>query len=121
RFMGEEKTFKALFCEIHRCPPEKFARRLFWAGLHRRALPFAKLLMLIKPRFFALDFQLVEEAGSSVAVDEFVSSINCFREDCKVEGSFLHEDLQLRISGKRLLDVYKRTKKKAYGAHTRTS
>ena len=110
---AEARPFKTVFCEVYRCSPEKFARRLFWMSLHRRALPFAPFFLLVRPSFFRLDLQLMEEIGLADSHNEFMSAINGFRQDCQDKRRFVHDDLGLRISGRRLLAVIKKTKQKA--------
>jgi hypothetical protein len=110
----ERQPFKTLYCSIYQCPPEAFKRRLFWRCLHRRALPFAKLLMLIRPRFFRLDLDFIEEAGNAESFEEMVRVINGFRQDCQTSRRFVHDDLSIRMSGTRLLNVFKKTRQKAH-------
>ena len=110
----ERQPFKSLYCAIYQCSPETFSRRLFWRCLHRRALPFAKFLMLIRPRFFRLDLEFLEEAGNAESFEELVRAINGFRQDCQTTPRFIHDDLSIRISGTRLLSVFKKTRLKAH-------
>ncbi len=103
---GIRPTFKTRACEVFRWPPEQFSRRLFWLCLHRRALPFAKPILLVKPSFFALDFALLDEVAEINDANELVQDINSFRDDCRMKYRFCHETLRLRISGRRLMALY---------------
>jgi hypothetical protein len=82
--------------------------------LHRRALPFAPFILLVKSGFFRLDFALMEEIGNADSNQEFMSAINGFRQDCRDKPKMLHDDLGFRISGRRLLTVIKKTKHQAH-------
>ena len=110
------KTFRALYCEVYRCRPEDFTRKMLWRSLHLRALPLALLIRMVRPRFFNLDLQLLEEVGNAEGPKDFLAAINGFRQDCQTNNGFLHEDMRIRVSGKRLLSVFKKTKLKAQAA-----
>jgi hypothetical protein len=112
----QAKTFKTLYCEVFRCRSEQFVQKLLWRSLHLRALPVALILKLIRPRFFRLDIQLIEEIGEAQGAMDVMAAINGFRQDCRSNNSFQHEDMRVRISGKRLLSVFKKTRLKAQAA-----
>ena len=104
------RTFQALFCEAYRCRPEKARQRLFWLSLHRHAWPLALLILWLRPRFFAWDFQLLDEAAEAADISELVAALNGFRQDCSAKRGFFHDDLRIRISGRRLMSVFKKAK-----------
>lgn len=83
---------------------------MFWLGLHRRAWPLAALILRVRPRFFELDFQLLEEAAQAEDMNELVAALNGYRQDCGAKRRFIHDDLRIRISGKRLMAVFKKAK-----------
>ncbi len=103
-------TFQSMFCEAYHCTPEKFKRRLFWLSIHRRAWPVAGLIKLLRPRFFHWDEQLLDEAASASNINELVMAINGYLQDCATNRRFFHDDLRLRLSGKRLISVFKKLK-----------
>ena len=105
---AERRVFKTRACEVFGWPPEQFSHRLFWLCLHRRALPLAKLILLIRPSFFTLDFALLDEVAAISDTSELVQAINSFRDDCRMRYHFCHETLRLRISGRRLMAFYGR-------------
>jgi len=83
---------------------------MFWLSLHRRAWPLAVLIRWVRPRFFELDFQLLEEAAQAEDMNQLVAALNGYRQDCGAKRRFLHDDLRIRISGKRLMAVFKKAK-----------
>jgi hypothetical protein len=103
-------SFQSMFCEAFHCTPEKAKQRMFWLSLHRRAWPIAGFLKLFRPRFFSLDYQLLDEAASAANINELVMAINGYLQDCAATRRFVHDDLRLRISGKRLISVFKKAK-----------
>jgi hypothetical protein len=104
------QTFQALFCEAYRCRPDNARRRMFWLSLHRRAWPLAVLIMRLRPRFFEWDLQLLDEAAQACDINELVAALNGFRQECSAKHSFIHDDLRIRISGKRLISVFNKAK-----------
>ena len=101
-------TLRAIFCEIHRCRPEEFANKVFWLSVHRRALPFVGLIKLLWPTFFKSDYELIEDAGDAIRVNENLLAVNNYRNDCQRERRFFHDQLRLRISGRLLYAVFAR-------------
>ena len=101
-------------CDLEGCSPESALRRLFWRSLHRRASAFAGLLLLLRPRFFLLDRELAEEAGNATSIGELLLAINGYRQDCAARHGFLHDDLRIRISGKRMISLFRHTKQLAH-------
>jgi hypothetical protein len=101
------KTFQERFCERYQCPREQFVPRVFWRCLHRRALALAWLVRRIKPGFFAADFELVSELPTVRDMPELLSLIQRYREDCWMRRNFLHERLRIRISGHRVITLFK--------------
>lgn len=114
-------TFESLFCEAYHCAPQKARKRMFWLTLHLRALPAAMLFMLVRPRFFTLDFQLLDEAANAENINELVAALNGFQQDCAASRRFLHDDMRFRISGKRLISVFKKAKARVRSSQGRTS
>jgi hypothetical protein len=100
--------FMTAFCQAYQCAPEQYKEKAFWLCLHRRAVPFARLLRFLSPRFFDNDFALLEEAGKVIRYSELLAVINQFRQDCQVERRYLHDQLRLRVSGRRVCRVFAR-------------
>ncbi len=102
-----------MICKFSQCTPEQAKKRLFWRGLHRRAWPFAAVLVLFRPRFFTLDYQLIDEAAGAANINELVMAVNGYLQDCATTRRFLHDDLRIRVSGKRLISLFKQAKARA--------
>jgi CheY-like chemotaxis protein len=56
-------SFRDRFCAAHNCAPEAFADRVLLLSLYFHALPLAVLLWPFRRRLFAVDFDLIEQAG----------------------------------------------------------
>ncbi len=59
------ENFRDRFCKAHRCPPHKFADRVFLLALHFHALLIALLLWPWRRRLFAPDFALIEKVAGA--------------------------------------------------------
>lgn len=81
---------------------------VFWRCLHRRGLILAPLLCLV-PRYFKEDLWLIEEAGMSQRGRDLEAPIESFHAECKNRNGFLHDQLRIRISGRRLMSLFTRT------------
>lgn len=82
-------------------PEVRFARRLFWRCLHRRALPWVPLLATVRPGYFQVEAQLLAQVGRArnlAAVDE---EIRIFHHQ-DVSHRWLRRQLKLRLSTRRL-------------------
>jgi len=98
------KTFREAFCERFNCPAEEFERRVFWRCLHRRSLPLAWLVYVLRRQYFALDFQTIRQLAVSRSPQEFRGELESFRYEYQMRGGVLR-DLRVRISGKRLISL----------------
>jgi len=58
-------TFKAKFCERHRCAPGSFARKVLWRTLPLPLLPLAFIWTLVCRSAFAPDLRLIEFCGEA--------------------------------------------------------
>jgi hypothetical protein len=102
----ESQTFKVRFCQDRRCEPGRFARKLFWMSIYRHAIPLALPILLFYPRFFRREFNLMEEVGNVSTKEDLRLSITSYREDSHMNPNLLRESLRVRISGRRLLQVF---------------
>jgi len=107
---GRPPDLRAIYCQIHQCTPDQFKENVLWKTVHRRALPFLPIIRLLRPGFFKPDFELIEDVGSATRLHEILSVINSFRNDCEREKRFFHDQLRLRISGRRFYQVFARAR-----------
>ncbi len=107
--MTEIQEFRFVYCAWRKCSVEKYGRKLFWRALPLWARPWAWLIFRFNPDFFTLDFRLLDEVGRVCDASELGLAIEAFRDDCRLNRSFVHEKLHIRISGRRLADIYRQT------------
>jgi hypothetical protein len=80
--------------------------------VHRRAVPFVGLIQRAWPKFFQPDLELIQDTGDATRINEILTIVNSYRNDCLREQRFFHDQLRLRISGRRLYQVYTRTRQR---------
>lgn len=101
-----EPDFRQLFSWKFDCKPADFEERVFWHCLFRHALPFAWLLGA-RRTFFREDFDLVREVASVHNVDELICELNRFYGRNRRDKNLFRTDFFIRISGKRVLRLYR--------------
>ena len=99
--------FRELFCQKHGLSPDEFQRELFWRCLFRHSIPFVFLLVRWNRDIFREDFDLVRELGSTVSRGEVVTELNRFYGRNRRVGGFWRNVCRFRVSGKRVLNVYR--------------
>ncbi|MCL5096969.1 MAG: hypothetical protein M1608_05470 [Candidatus Omnitrophica bacterium] len=112
--LAAKRNFRDAFCQRYKCKPEQFVWKVFWRCIHRRCLPLVILFRLMGPGFFRVDLMLIEEAGNAEGRVDIQRALNGFREDCRTRPGTFHDDLRIRVSGKRLYRLFFRT---MHGAH----
>ena len=101
--------FRTAYCRMHQCSAEEFSIAVFRQSLHLRARPFAGLLAWLYPRFFRNDLMLIDEVALATTRNECLVALLGYRQDCHMTGGFLHNQCRMRVSGKRLLNVFEST------------
>ena len=101
------KTFRDLFCEHHKCPPEAYEERIFRSCLYRHALLFAHLLRILRPHFFDRDLAVIRQLGITSSQKEFHDEVQDYFYHINSYGNFLQRAWRIRISGKRLIQFSK--------------
>ena len=99
--------FRQLFSAKWGVGAEQFERKLFYKCLFRHALPFAWLLQKCDKDFFREDFEMLRDVASARNTDEVICEVNRFFGRNARDKSFLRTVLFLRVSGKRVLRVYR--------------
>lgn len=99
--------FRHLFCEKHELAPSEFERTLFWMCLFRHSVLVVFLLHRWKPQIFREDFDLMRDVANTVSTGELVTELNRFYGRNRRVGGFWRGVCLCRVSGKRVLRVYR--------------
>ena len=99
--------FRQLFSEKWGLEAGQFERKLFSRCLFRHALPFAWLLRKCDKDFFREDFDMLRDVASARNTDEVICEVNRFYGRNARDKSILRTVFFLRVSGKRVLKVYR--------------
>jgi hypothetical protein len=102
-----EVEFRQLFSEKWGADAAEFERRLFRKCLFRHALPFASLIEKLDPDFFREDYEMLRDVASARTTEEVICELNRFFGRNARDRSFWRPTFYLRISGKRVLNVYR--------------
>jgi hypothetical protein len=98
------KTFEELFCEVNKCTPAEFPRRLFWKCLYRHALPVAPVLMVLSPKYFAPDKQLIADVRRAEKMNQVWEEVRQYFAD-STHRHWLRRRGNVRISARRLINL----------------
>lgn len=102
-----EVEFRQLFSEKWGISADQFERKLFRKCLFRHAVPFAWLLQKWNTDFFREDFDMLRDVASARNTEEVICEVNRFFGRNARDKSILRTTFYLRISGKRVLRVYR--------------
>ena len=101
-----EADFRQLFCEATGCKPADFESRMFSTCLFRHAIPFLWLIRN-KQQFFREDLEMLRDIASAHNTPEVISELNRFYGRNRRDNGFLRTRLFFRVSGKRVLQIYR--------------
>ena len=102
-----EVEFRQLFSEKWGVDAKEFERRLFRKCLFRHALPIAGLIERVDPDFFKEDYEMLRDVASARTTEEVICELNRFFGRNARDRSFWRPNFYLRISGKRVLQIYR--------------
>jgi hypothetical protein len=102
-----EVEFRQLFSEKWGVDAKEFECRLFRKCLFRHALPFAALIERVDPDFFKEDYEMLRDVASARTTEEVICELNRFFGRNARDRSFWRPNFYLRISGKRVLQIYR--------------
>ncbi len=102
-----EADFRQLFSERYGCEQAQFEERVFKACLFRHSIPFVAVLRRWKPGIFREDYDLARELATTRNTGEVVSELNRFYGRNAREKGFWRTTCYFRISGKRVLRLYR--------------
>jgi hypothetical protein len=98
------KTFEEHYCEATGCTAEEFSRRIFWKCLHRHALLIAPVILLVRPSYFALDRELIDEVRKAEKMNLVWEEVRQYFLSPQHEG-FLRRHANIRVSARRLINL----------------
>lgn len=101
-----EADFRQLFCEATGCEPAEFENRMFSMCLFRHATPFSWLIRS-RNEFFREDLEMLRDIASARNTPEVISELNRFYGRNRRDKSILRTRFFIRISGKRVLRMYR--------------
>ena len=100
-------NFRERYCRAYNCTETEFEEHLLAKVLFKRARLLQKILTPLNGDFLHAERVLVRHVGKNEAIRETQLDVD-FYQHKYVVGSFLREDLKVRISGVRLLQIAKR-------------
>jgi hypothetical protein len=98
------KTFEELYCEANKCAPADFPRRLFWKCLYRHALPIAPLIMILNPKYFEPDRQLISDVCRADKMNQVWEEVRQYFVDSR-HRDWMRRKGNVRISARRLINL----------------
>jgi hypothetical protein len=101
-----EADFRALFSQAYGCSPDQFEDQMFSKTLFRHAILFAWLIR-DKTKFFREDREMLRDIASAHNTPEVISELNRFYGRNRRDNSFLRTSFFIRVSGKRVLQIYR--------------
>lgn len=96
------KTLQELYCEARRCTPAEFKREVFWKCLHRRAVPIAPLILLLKSDYFAPDREFIADAGRATDMAQVRRDVKEFFHH-PLNANWIRRSASIRVSAGRLI------------------
>jgi hypothetical protein len=100
-------SFKDLFCEAYECKPEQFRLKVLFRALYPHSIPFFIMLWPLRARAVKKAFSVIEEAATVRGVRELDALIAYSMPEAKMLGGFWVRKMRVRVSGKRLIALFK--------------
>ncbi len=100
-------NFRDRFCEQHRCAPEAFVQKVFWASLYPHAIPVAALILLVNREFFSADRALILGVAEATTLKRVRAEVRDYFWDSTNRG-WLRRSANIRVSGQRLKNLARR-------------
>ena len=98
------KTLEDRYCEMNKCSPEEFPRKIFWKCLHRHALPLAPFILVLNPRYFDADWELIREIRRAERMNQVWEEVREYFMNPKHVG-WLRRRANVRLSARRVINV----------------
>jgi hypothetical protein len=97
-------TFEERYCEANKCSPEEFSRKIFWKCLHRHALPLAPIILVLNPRYFDADWELIREIRRAERMNQVWEEVREYFMNPKHVG-WLRRKANIRLSARRVINL----------------
>ena len=98
------RTLEERFCEDNKCTLEQFSRKMFWRCLHRHALPLAPVILVLRPRYFDADWELLREIRRAVTMNHVWEEVREYFVNPRHVGWFRRR-ANIRLSARRVINV----------------
>ena len=98
-------NFRDAFCHHHRCSPEQFEHKVFFAAVQPSRLPLVLVFWVLDRSLFDTDFDIIRALGDTAGKEACTSIMDELHNANRVERSFLRRTMGIRVSGGRLLDL----------------
>lgn len=98
--------FRGLFSQAFACAPSDFENVMFSKTLFRHAVP-VQWFIRNKAGFFREDFEMLRDIASARNTPEVICELNRFYGRNRRDKSILRTNFFIRISGKRVLRLYR--------------
>jgi hypothetical protein len=95
------QQLRVLFCQRFNCPASDFEARAFRKSLYWHARWLAPVVRLLKPKFFAEDFEFLRHLGDATSVEAAEAALLNYREVSLNHTSFWRVGLKLRVSSRK--------------------
>ncbi|MGO8698656.1 MAG: hypothetical protein ACLQVY_13165 [Limisphaerales bacterium] len=94
-------SFKSLFCEEFKCPPEDYEAQAFRKFLYGHARFLAPVIRTVYPGFFQEDLKFIRYLGDSVDTRQARVDVLDFKDINRKRWRMLHGSLRIRVSGRK--------------------
>jgi len=105
-------SFLEAWKRVHPQAIASFEEDILWQALYPHARVFGSLMWRVWPGYFQRDLELIRRVASVTSGEEVRFEVDNFRYQHPEFGLF-RRGLRLRVSGKRLINLYKRVMKNA--------
>ena len=96
--------FISLYCQKFNCPRPKFAKEVLRACLFPQMAGFGRLILAVKPRFFEVDFALIQKIQHTHSYEQLEREAEYHELKNAPEG-LLRLVLNVRLSKQQLLNL----------------
>lgn len=98
------RTLEQSYCEANKCAAEDFSKKIFWKCLHRHAVPIAPFLLLLRPRYFEADWELISEIRRAERMNHVWEEVREYFVSPKHVG-WLRRKANVRLSARRVINL----------------
>jgi hypothetical protein len=96
-------TLETLYCEAHKCSPQKFRRQALFRCLYWQTIPLYPFLKVVKRGYFIPDQDLIASIGRATAMAQVWDEIRHYFTDPQ-NRIWLRKRANLRVSGQKVIN-----------------